>query len=192
MSALRYGMKLGALLIFPLSVLLLAGCVQSLEFTVEGDTARMRGELESDAVERVERLLDSHPNLSTIIMVDVPGSLDDEATLAAARVVRDASLRIVVPSDGEIASGGVDFFLAGRERDVAEGGRVGVHSWAEGRTEGAELPRDDPRHSLYLEYYDAMGIAEDFYWFTLNAASSSDIHWMTRAELEQYQLITEP
>ena len=36
-----------------------------------------------------------------------------------------------------------------------------------------------------------MGIAEDFYWFTLNAADADDIHWMTRTEMKRYKMLTQ-
>ena len=47
------------------------------------------------------------------------------------------------------------------------------------------------RDSLYLEYYKDMGIPEDFYWFTLEAAPYDGIHEMTREEMLQYELIIE-
>ena len=169
-----------------LASLLSSGCIQSLEFTVDGPVAYMTGEFEDDAVSRVTKLLDDNPQLTTIVMVDVPGSVDDHAALAASRLVRAAQLNTEVPSDGEIASGGVDFFLAGVERKVDPNAYVGVHSWSEGRKQGSEISRSDSRHKLYLDYYEEMGIDESFYWFTLDAASSREIHWMTRDELAEY------
>ena len=171
-------------------VVALTGCATPLTLKVDGTVVVMRGELNSDSPEQVGKLIEDNPDLETIIMEDVPGSLDDVATLEAARLVREAGLNTEVPADGEIASGGVDFFLAGVERTVAEGGKVGVHSWSDRLTEGSELPQDDPEHRLYLDYYADMGIDEAFYWFTLSAAASRDIHWMTRDELEQHSIIT--
>ena len=170
---------------------ILTGCAELLHFEVEGATAVMTGELGSDSPARVQSLLEDNPQLETIIMQDVPGSLDDVAALDAARLIHDAQLRIEVPADGEIASGGVDFFLAGSTRIVAEGGRVGVHSWSDGRSEGAELSADDAAHDLYLDFYASVGIAAEFYWFTLEAAGSRGIHWMTPGELEEYGVVTQ-
>ena len=151
----------------------------------------MTGEFRSDAADRVQELLAENPNLETIVMLDVPGSLDDEACLKAGRLVRDAGINTVVPDDGEIASGGVDFFLAGVRREVQVGGQVGVHSWSHGPDEGTDFPRSHRFHQLYLDYLADMAIAEDFYWFTLEAAESNDIHWMTRDELVKYQVVTQ-
>ncbi|MBX2800125.1 MAG: hypothetical protein KTR31_20775 [Myxococcales bacterium] len=178
-------------LLLPALPLPLAACVAPLEFEVEGTVAIMTGELDEDAPSIVRDLLEDNPQLETIVLQDVPGSVDDVAALEAARLVRGAGLRTHVPSDGEIASGGVDFFLAGTHRVVDEGGRVGVHSWNEGRIEGSSLPRSNPEHDLYLDYYAEMGLDEDFYWFVLDAANSRDIHWMTRTELEEHGVVTQ-
>ena len=43
--------------------------------------------------------------------------------------------------------------------------------------------------SMDRDYYEEMGITENFYWFALEAASADDIHWMTQEELTTYGLI---
>ena len=104
-------------------------------------------------------------------------------------MIRGAGINTRVPSDGEIASGAVDFFIAGVRRDVMEGGMVGVHSWSDGEMEGSEVPESDAEHELYLAFYSEMGISSDFYWFTLDAAPSDGLHYMTQDELQLYGLI---
>lgn len=91
---------------------------------------------------------------------------------------------------GMIASGGVDFFLAGVGRTVDTGGKLAVHSWAGDGVTGDQVPRDDPQHSLYLDYYAEMGIPAEFYWFTLQAAPAEDIYYMTADEMAEYQMTT--
>ena len=162
------------------------------EFEVEGDVAVMRGVIGPSTPRVVHSLLREHPDLETIVMADVPGSMDDHANLRAARMVRERGLATHVPAGGEVASGGTDFFLAGVRRTAAEGARFGVHSWGGPGVDGAEVPRDDPEHAKYLEYYREMGIPEAFYWYTLEAAPADDIHWMTGEELELYEVLTEP
>jgi len=172
-------------------LLLTTGC---LRFDVDGDVAVLSGNLTSRAPKQVQRLLNRHPDLTTIEIWDCPGSTDDYAALKAARLVRGAGLDTTVPADGEIASGGVDFFIAGVNRTVHASAGVGVHSWSEGGLngyEGNELPQDDPEHRVYLEFYEDMGIPEDFYWWTLAVAASNDIHWMTREELLAFGVVTE-
>ena len=47
-----------------------------------------------------------------IVMPFVPGSADDVANLKAGRMLREAGLKTCVPSEGLVASGGVDLFLS--------------------------------------------------------------------------------
>jgi len=169
---------------------LLTACGMPLRFDVEGNTATMTGDLTMRAPKRIEQLLEDYPDLEWIELLDCPGSLDDVAALKASRLIREAGINTRVPSQGEIASGAVDFFIAGVVREVQEGGKVGVHSWSDGSLEGKDLAQDHPDHDLYLDYYTEMGLSEDFYWFTLNAASSSGIHWMTQEDLLSHGLIT--
>ena len=177
---------------------LLAGCMtirdyEAVTFAVGGENAVMTGVIDHTISERVERLRREHPEVTTIVMADVPGSIDDEANLVAARLVRDYGWNTTVPSDGVIASGGVDFFVAGVERTIEEGAQLGVHTWGGGwwgQRSGADLPRDDPEHGRYLDYYAEMGIPAAFYWFTLDAAPADSIHNMTPDELVRYGIVT--
>ncbi|MEL6179103.1 MAG: hypothetical protein AAFS10_09120, partial [Myxococcota bacterium] len=148
----------------------------AVSFQVVGTDAIMNGVIDARTVITVETLLADHPEVTRIVLEDCPGSANDEANLRAARLIRQAELATHVPSNGVIASGAVDFFLAGTTRtaDVAGGARLGVHSWGGDGIEGADVPRNDPAHQLYLDYYAEMGIPADFYWFTLEAASADE------------------
>lgn len=163
---------------------------EAAQFTVKGEQAFMAGVIGASTPERVQKLVQEHPEVKTIVMTNVPGSDDDEANLQAARLLRQHGLYTHVPADGIIASGGVDFFLAGVKRRVDTGAQLGVHSWGAGPGEAVatELPKDDPQHQLYLSYYEEMAIPSAFYWFTLEAAPAEDIHWMTGEEIERFQI----
>jgi hypothetical protein len=167
------------------------GCLQ---FDVEGEVATLSGNLTRQAPRQVQRLLRRHPEVTTIEMWDCPGSTDDQAALEAARMVREAALDTHVPEDGQIASGGVDFFIAGVKRTAHGTAGIGVHSWSEsgpGGYEGWELDQDDPEHDMYLDYYIEMGLPSDFYWWTLSVATADEMHWMTREEMLAFGVVTE-
>jgi hypothetical protein len=164
-------------------------------FEIEGDTAFMYGVIDHTTPNIVQALVDGHPEVTRIVMVDVPGSDDDPANLKASRLVRKHGLTTVVPSNGVIASGGVDFFTAGRRRVVESCGKLGVHSWDEDGPEGSiilgnEVSRDHEIHAMFLDFYREMEIPEDFYWFTLEAAPPQRIHWMSDEEIMSYGLVT--
>lgn len=159
-------------------------------FEIDGDQALMTGLIGPSTPDAVEDLLADHPDVTTIVLVDVPGSEDDQSNLVASRLIRQADIATHVPADGEIASGGVDFFLAGATRSYEPGAKFGVHSWSTGDAEegftAADLDQDDEQHDLFLDYYDEIGVDEDFYWFTLNAAPPESIHFMTEDELDTF------
>lgn len=158
-------------------------------FEVLGDEAEMYGVIGPSTPDLVSELLEQHPDVDTIVLVDVPGSENDEANIRAAELIHQAGIATHVPGDGQIASGGVDFFLAGTTRTYEFGAEFGVHSWAdsEGRT-GDEIPRDDPEHDLFLDFYSEIGVDEAFYWFTLGAAPAEEIHVMTSDELDRFDI----
>lgn len=157
-------------------------------FDVQGDVAYMNGVIGSSTPAAILELLYKHPNVHTIEMQLVPGSIDDVSNLRAATYIHEKGINTEVNATSYIASGGTDFFLAGKKRTIAKGAKIGVHSWG-GATgeEGIDVPKDDPEHQKYLDYYKMVGTPADFYWYTLEAASASDIHIMTEKELKQYQ-----
>ncbi len=159
---------------------------------IRGDFLFLKGVINSDTYADVIDMLAAHPNIQSLVLTDVPGSADDEANLALGRVVRKAGLITYLPAEGLVASGGTDLFLSGAKRVMGRGARVGVHSWGDDDITGNDLPRDDPEHERYLSYYREIGIPEQFYWFTLEAAPADDIHWMTEAELAKHAVYTLP
>ncbi len=161
-------------------------------FKIEGRHAVMSGTINGSTPFRVLELVYYYPEVDTIVMTDVPGSVDDDSCLRASRIVRKHGLNTHVPSGCEVASGGTDFFQAGVQRTCGKDAKFGVHSWSEFDAEGTDYPRDDEVHLLYLKYCDDMGIPQSFYWYTLEAASADDIHYMTEEELEKYKMLTVP
>ena len=165
---------------------------EKVNFEVVGDKAIMTGVIEKSAIQSVKDLIKNHPEVKTIVMKNVPGSMDDVSNLEASRLVREAGLNTHVPADGMIASGGTDFFCAGVNRRADEGAEIGVHSWwSEGVTDASTLSKDHPEHQKYIDYYNEMSIPTAFYWFTIQAAPAESIYNMTRDELVKYKLVTE-
>ncbi|MEX0284091.1 MAG: alpha/beta hydrolase [Paracoccaceae bacterium] len=177
----------------------LAACLATPETQLVPEEHRLTvfGTIDGQTPGALRRSVDRNPEVTTLVLQNVPGSVDDDASLTQmARFIRDAGLTTRVPSDGMVASGGVDMLAMGATRVIEPGACVGVHSWAEGgllgSVAGADLPRTDPAHDLYLSFYEDMGIPESFYWFTLSAAGPDDIHWMSPREINRFQLSTRP
>lgn len=166
----------------------------STEIEVKGDQAVLMGTLGTISYVQIKDLIEKNPAVKTLVLKNVPGSLNDAINVHTGRLVREAGLTTMVPADGEIASGGVDLFLAGSKRIVEEGGRLGVHSWccSEGKPAN-ELPQDHPAHIALIKYSTKMlrDYGKGFYFFTLTAAPFEGIHWMSREEMVKWNLISE-
>ncbi len=167
-------------------------------FTVQSDneTVIMNGEIKSRTLQDFNNMLAGYPSIKLINMAEVPGSSDDEINLQVGVKVRQNGINTHILDNGLIASGGVDFFLAGVERTRGTNTQIGVHSWADGSgNEATDYPNDSTEHLRYIQYYESIGYSNqwsrDFYFYTINAASAANIHWMTEAEITQYGLITE-
>lgn len=197
-------LKRGALhkIALALCVLSLSGCVwlevsrlnrmDLTEFHVEGERLYIANEINARSLDQFLAVMESAPQVQTLVFTVVPGSVDDEVNLEFGKEIRKRGLSTYLVSGGLIASGGVDLFLAGTERTLEVGSFVGVHSWAAGGGKtGASVPKDHPAHALYLDYYEAIDIAEEFYWFTLEAPAR-EMHWMSVEELQQYGVTTRP
>lgn len=164
-------------------------------FSAQSDeTVIIEGLIDSDLPEYWDNYIAAFPNTNQMIMKDCPGSVDDIANWEAARKIRTHGLAIHLPADAEIASGAVDLFLSGTTRTREAGSKIGVHAWANGNgDEATDFPVGDPEHQGAIDYYIDMGFsqedAEALYYFTINAASADDIHWMTDDEIEEYKLL---
>lgn len=160
------------------------------EFTVKGNTAYMTGVITSELPATVLELLFEHPNVNTIEMLIVPGSIDDEANLRAALYINQHGLTTKLNAKSSVASGGTDFFLAGKRRIVEKGAIIGIHSWGGGNVAATDVPKDDPVHQKYIDFYKVVGVPEAFYWYTLEAANADNIHMMTEEEIKTYKIRT--
>lgn len=160
-------------------------------FELDGTNAIVRGTLGSGTFQQVQHLIDNHPEVDTLILQNISGSVNDDVNVETGRLVRNAGLATFVPAHGEIYSGGVDLFAAGTTRTAEPGAIVGVHAWCCGPNgESAhELDRDDPAHETQLAYFTEMLGAEagpEFYFFTLEAAPFDGIHPMSSEELAEH------
>lgn len=94
-------------------------------FSVTGTTALMSGLIVEGTPSVLNALIAAHPEVDTIVMINVVGSLDTEATFIAGRMLRQHGLNTHVPTNGVIASGGTDLFISGVIRTVESGAQTG-------------------------------------------------------------------
>ena len=126
-------------------------------------------------------------------MIDCDGSVDEEANLNLARMIRRAGISTHVPANGSIRSGAVELFLAGLKKTADPGAEFVVHSWMdEDGMEANDYPANDPVHAEYLDYYKEMGVPADkaraFYALTNSVPFSGQLK-LSRRDLAQYSLL---
>ncbi|WP_447038996.1 hypothetical protein [Vibrio alginolyticus] len=162
-----------------------------LQFEVQGKTAIIDGVSCDGSTSAFNNMLSKNPSVNRLYLRDISGSIDDDANLKLGRLIRSKKMKTVVDSNSHVTSGGVDLYLAGASRSWSAGAKLGVHSWSDGVKDGREYPSSHSSHDIFTSYYQDMGINSDFYWFTLNSAKSSSMHYLTLDEIVKYEIVTE-
>jgi len=167
--------------------------IGSSSIKIKNNQAYLNGNLGTITYRQIKNLITKHPEVKTIVLEDVPGSLNDAVNMHTGRLINEARLTTKVPYYGMAASGGVDFFCAGKTRIIEKGAKLGIHSWSAGSFEAGDLPKDHPAHQYQIAYYKmCLGEkGEDFYFHTLEVAKAGDIHWMSKDEMQKWNVTTE-
>lgn len=159
---------------------------------INTSTLEMNGVIDSKSLKHFNSIYEANSNIKTINIVNCDGSKDDETNLKLSKRVYDLSINTHLLDNASIASGGVDFFLAGKKRTRGNNTKVGVHAWSGGEETATDFPVGHAEHQKYIDYYKSVGFsdadAKAFYYFTINAAPAEAIHWMTEAELTTYKI----
>lgn len=164
-------------------------------FSISGNqTIIMDGVINSKSLNEFNDLYSKNSSIKQVNIKKCDGSINDEINLKLSQRVHDLGLNTHLVDGGLIASGGVDFFLAGINRTAGENVKIGVHSWAGGGKTAKDFPKGHASHQSYIDYYKAIGFskenAESFYYFTINAATAESVHWMTKEEILKYNILT--
>mmetsp|Transcript_21761 Transcript_21761/g.43637 ORF Transcript_21761/g.43637 Transcript_21761/m.43637 type:complete len:352 (+) Transcript_21761:212-1267(+) len=150
-------------------------------FLTQGRYAVVAGVIAANFPDRVLDLHYDHPEVDTLILVQVPGSNNDDELVVGAQLVNLFGYQTCVPSDGHVASGGTDLFSAGAKRFATPGAQIGIHSWEHDDKPGSDYPRDHPQHYKYLKFFRRNCIPEDFYWEQLSYGLP--MHYITEEEI---------
>lgn len=161
-------------------------------YVVEGDLLFMSGEINARTPDSLARMIAKHPAVETIVMLDMPGSVDEDAVHETGYFIRDSGLDTHLTPQSAIFSGAVDLFLAGNNRSMTCCAQIGVHDWSEDDVVGRDFPRGAPEHAANVAYFQDMLGSDAFYWFTLQAAPADAMHDMTEEELARFGVLTEP
>ncbi|MCO7224927.1 hypothetical protein [Pleionea sp. CnH1-48] len=162
------------------------------EWKVNGNRAELVGTLGTTTYIQLQQLLVEHPQLDTLVLKNIDGSINDAINLHTGRLVREHGLKTLMPADGEAYSGGVDLFASGVVRIYEKGGKLGVHAWCCVEGVPAErLGRNHSAHGAQLTYHrEMLGSVKgpEFYFFTIEAAPFDGIHLMSEEQVNRYLL----
>jgi len=159
-------------------------------FEVDENRLEMTGAINKRSPQQLRDVLDENPQIETVVIAHVEGSIDDNSTYEMARLIRSRQLATEVPSGGLAESGGVHLFIAGVRRSLGPGAQLGVHEWRNFTNAASDYPPDDPIHEPDRAFVEEMLGSDDFYWFTIQAATWKQMHHLTNAEIERFGLVT--
>ncbi|MGJ8546814.1 MAG: alpha/beta hydrolase [Sulfitobacter sp.] len=165
---------------------------QAVDYRLVNDRLMMSGMITARTPLQFAEVLADNPGITTIVLQDMPGALDEAAALQMGYLIRQRGLHVALQSDSFLRGAAVFLLLAGTERRMVEGAQIGLRSWADGGGEGADYPADAAEHRLYLQYLRDMLGDEAFYWFALHAAPSDGIYIMNQEEIDRFGLLTQP
>lgn len=158
---------------------------------VEDTVAYAYGGTDKDSFNDVRRQLDENPQIETIVLKHIPGTTHLGENSRIAQLIRARGIDTHLESGSFIASGGVDLFLAGDERTMECGARIGVHSW---RDENGATPASlghDPIEPRMIAFHDSLGIGPEFYPFTRDSAPHESLYFLTMDDVERFDLLSD-
>ncbi|WGK70351.1 hypothetical protein P0082_05680 [Candidatus Haliotispira prima] len=142
----------------------------------------------------LQDVIENNPEVDTLVLGKIPGSLFDAVNTASGKLLRKAGLNTEVTSTSKVSSGGVDLFAAGVKRHYTRGAELGVHSWCcVGDKAADQISQNSPAHRNQLKYFTFVlgDTGKDFYFYTLQASGFDNIHIMSEEEIKTYNLATE-
>lgn len=160
-------------------------------YEIEGSRMFMSGEITHRSPRSLEAVIRDHPEVETIVLLDMPGSVDEYAVHDLGYFIRENGLNTHLVPESEIYSGAVDVFLSGTERTMTCCATVGVHDWADEEGPGSRFAKGSEEHDANVAYFEEMLGSDAFYWFTLQAAPPDEIHVMTQGEMARFGVLTQ-
>lgn len=161
---------------------------------IRGSEVYLNGTLGTKTYKQFKDLIRHHPEVNTIVLQNVPGSINDAVNMHTGRIIREAGLTTKVLADSNISSGGVDLFCAGKKRIVTKGAQLGIHSWGGEGISAHTLSKDHPAHQYQITYFTmCLGPEKgpDFYFRTLEAAPAEGMHYMSDEEIKNWTVATQ-
>ncbi len=93
---------IGVTLFFGLgSGTLAQGFDERLFLEADGEVGLVEGTIGPESYRRVSRFLQDHPEIEVLVLLEMPGSIDDEVNLRLARQIRALGIDTYVPAEAD-------------------------------------------------------------------------------------------
>ncbi|WP_261903818.1 alpha/beta hydrolase [Vibrio fortis] len=170
---------------------------------LNSDGSRANSTLGLTTYLQLKEIVKSHIGQEMTVKFDnhIGGSADDDINMYTGLLIHKNNMHTVVTKNGSVFSGGTDLFAAGKTRTLQRAKQldnfetleqIGVHSWGSADKTAKDFPYTDESHRKQATYFNTVmgdkGI--DFYLFTLDSAPFNGQHWITKADSDKYQFIT--
>jgi len=161
---------------------------------LERKVAVFDGTIDAESQANLEEMLELYSSVEEIQFENVTGIGTSTNAFAMADLIRSNNINTSVTESGEISQLATYVFLGGEKRTRQGNGKIGVSSWlTNDGTEASSLDEDNAAHEPYIEFLMTKGFSESdakaFYFFTLNAASSSGNYFLNTDEIQNFGLI---
>ncbi len=173
------------------------------ESVLEESDERVHSTLGVSTYYQLEQLTKEYHGTSMTLQFNnhIGGSADDDINMHTGLLIHQHKMDTEITQQGSVFSGGTDLFAAGQARilhrasnsPIEKNQQIGVHSWGQGDKTAKDFPFTDLSHRKQATFFNTImgdkGI--DFYLFTLDSAPATGAYWMTKADSDKYQFITD-
>ncbi|MEM9318304.1 MAG: hypothetical protein AAGA70_04790 [Pseudomonadota bacterium] len=161
---------------------------EATEFRVDAEEIHISGPLTGATTDRFERLLDAHPEITRVVLRNIPGGDDLSWLLGMADLI--AARGLATRADGAVTNDAIFLFLAGSAREIGSG-RLHLLSQAMARETGAPWDQGAAAVAERAEAARAFLGAPDFALFMGEMQAANDAYDLTEADLVRFGLLTE-
>ena len=175
--------------------------------------AEVFGDITEGVLEDFETVMDDDPSIQQLEPIYARGSdtgayeidgVETDECVKLCRKIYWHRIQTFLPKGGLVASGGTDLLAVGfaasysgdaeqPEREPHAGTCIVVHAWGggwdrndEGSAWGIQTQRSHLAQEKYLQYYEDVDVAADFYWFAIESAKAGDMRYTNTEMFSEY------
>lgn len=160
-----------------------------LHFAIDRSKLYIGWVLDTSLVCHLAYILDKNPEIRTLVLTNIPDSVDLTQTRKAARFLRSKWITTILSPGAVVRNGGVDLFLWGVRRQLSDDSDFTM-TYQIGDTDLATLDMSNPAHVSHLDFYATLGIPTGFYRDMLQKAIGAP-YQITLQDMNSYGFLAD-